>query len=153
MKTLLTRACAKYKALQRSYSDCSWTSSCWWQRSGHYPPSCSLHSSANSQKMFKKRGMHQQDFSTGSFANISRSYQHLNCLQPSKTGKATENTVRLAGIQEGYLRILLPPTWRDFRRMSTIRAISTRGGKRITNNCKERSAPSIVLGFFPLPFP
>lgn len=31
------------------------------------------------------------------------------------------------------------------------RAVSSRGGKPITNSCKERSSPSTVLGFFPTP--
>lgn len=44
---------------------------------------------------------------TDSFANISRSYQNLKCLQSSKTGKATENSSVLAGVQGSYLLILL----------------------------------------------
>lgn len=88
-------------------------------------------------------------FFTGSFASTSRSYQRFKCSLPSKIGKVIKNTI----IQEGYLQILLPPIQRDFRKKSTVRAVSSRGGKPVTNNHKERSSPSIVLSCFSPPLP
>lgn len=70
-------------------------------RSGITNPAVHCIRLPKARKSLRREERTSRIFFTSSFANISRSYQQLKCLQASKTGKAIETTVLLAGIQEG----------------------------------------------------